>query len=406
MDNLHVRARWPAWMSGNLLVLTLISLLQDTASEMIYPLLPLLLTGLLAAPPVVLGVIEGLADATAGLTRYLAGRWSDTRGRKPFIGAGYALAAVGKVLVAAATTWGLVLGGRVVDRFGKGMRSAPRDALIADSVPASALGRAFGFHRAGDSLGAVIGPLLGLAVLASVDGDIRAALWWAVIPAALSAGLVVFVRDRRPPKVSQSPPSERESTPRWRPGPSPLPRRFWLVASMLVVISLINFSDALLLLRLVDLGFSATEVVLAYVLFNLVYTAAAYPAGLLTDRWPRPYVYALGLVAFAIGYAGLGLVDGGVAAVVLIAIYGLFPACTDGVAKAWVSSLVPAQLRGRAQGVYQGLTSGAVLLAGLWAGLLWTAGDGSGTLPLLIAGIAAGLAAIAMIVLRLVIARR
>jgi len=418
--NQHVRGRRPSWLSGNLLLLTAISLLQDTASEMVYPLLPLLLTGILAAPPVVLGVIEGLADATAGLTRYFAGRWSDTAGRKPFIGFGYSLAALGKVLVAAASTWTMVLGGRVVDRFGKGMRSAPRDALIADSVPPSALGRAFGFHRAGDSLGAVIGPLLGLVILAALDGDIRAALWWAVIPAALSAILVIFVRERPAGSASRpvteaptvSPPTagvpEVEPVRRRlrRPGKSPLPKGFWLVTAMLVAISLINFSDALLLLRLVDLGFSATEVVLAYVLFNLVYTAAAYPAGVLTDRWPRPYVYAAGLVAFAIGYAGLGLVDGGAAAVVLIAIYGLFPAFTDGVAKAWVSSLVPDQLRGRAQGVYQMLTSAAVLLAGLWAGLLWTSGAGSGTLPLLVAGIAAGVAAMAMIVLRLVIRQR
>jgi len=154
------------WLSRNLVILTLVSLLQDAASELVYPLMPLLITGVLAAPPVVLGVIEGLAEATAGLTRYLTGRWSDRSGRKAFIGVGYGLAAVGKVLVAAATSWPLVLGGRVVDRLGKGVRSAPRDALIAASVPPAALGRAFGFHRAGDSLGTVIGPLLGLLAFA------------------------------------------------------------------------------------------------------------------------------------------------------------------------------------------------------------------------------------------------
>ncbi len=384
-------SRWPTWLTRNLVILTLISLTQDAASELLYPLLPLLLTGVLAAPPVVLGVIEGLADATAGITRYFSGRWSDRVGRKPFIGAGYGLAAAGKVLVAAATVWPTVLVGRVVDRFGKGVRSAPRDALIADSVPHEALGRAFGFHRAGDTLGAVIGPLIGLAALTAMAGNLRATLWIAVIPAVISALLVFFVTDSR-----------RAHAPKPAPAPhashrSPLPRPFWVVTIVLTVIAIVNFSDALLLLRVMDLGFSTTQVVLAYVLFNTVYALGSYPAGALTDRWPRPIVYAVGLAAFAIGYLGLGLVHGGPAVFVLIAIYGLFPAFTDGVGKAWISSLVPAEHRGRAQGVFQMLMSGSVLLAGLWAGLLWTSGAGKGTLPLLVSGCVAAVAAIAMV---------
>lgn len=397
--------RRPGWLTGNLLILTAVSLLQDAASELIFPLLPLLLTGILAAPPVVLGVVEGLADATAGITKYVAGRWSDRRGRKPFIGFGYGLAAVGKVLVAAAFGWPMVLAGRVVDRFGKGMRSAPRDALIASSVPADALGRAFGFHRAGDSLGAVIGPLLGLAALTAMNSDVRAALWWAVVPAVLSCALVVLVREparsRQPPPIEPAAVVDRQRLPR-----SPLPTAFWRVTVVLVVISMVNFSDALLLLRLMDLGFSTTEVIWAYALFNLVYALAAYPAGALTDRWPRPYVYGCGLLAFSVGYLGLGLIDAGGWAIVLIAVYGLFPAFTDGVGKAWISSLVPDDHRGRAQGVYQALTSGAVLFAGAWAGLLWTIGPGAGVIPLLVAGGVGLSAAMAMIGLRLSMGRR
>lgn len=387
------------WLTRNLIVLTLVSLMQDAASEFLYPLLPLLITGVLAAPPVVLGMIEGVAEATAGITRYVTGRWSDRSGRRPFIGAGYALAAVGKLLVAAATAWPVVLAGRVVDRLGKGVRSAPRDALIAASVPADALGRAFGFHRTGDTLGAVIGPLLGLAVLAAMDGDLRATLWWAVVPATISALLVAFVREPSAPRAAgdeAGPPST--ATPAGR---SPLPRHFWLVTGALVTIALVNFSDALLLLRVSELGFSTTQVVWAYVLFNTVYTLGSYPAGVLTDRWPRPYVYAAGLVAFGAGYIGLGLSRGGAGVFLLLAVYGLFPAFTDGVGKAWVSSLVPAEHRGRAQGVFQALSSGAVLLAGLWAGLLWNAGPGSGTVPLLVSGAAAVIGAVAMVGLRL-----
>jgi len=380
------------WLTRNLVILTLVSLTQDAASELLYPLLPLFLVGVLAAPPVVLGVIEGLADATAGATKYVAGRWSDTRGRKPFVATGYALAALGKVLVAAAAAWPMVLVGRVTDRFGKGVRAAPRDALIAASVPRESLGRAFGFHRAGDSLGAVIGPLLGLLALALLDGDVRAALWWAVVPAVLSVALVLLVRERRPARPIVADRPETPQTPiirRLAPSRSPLPRPFWRVAALLTVIALVNFPDALLLLRLMDLGFSTTQVVLAYVLFNLVYTLGAYPAGVLADRWPPAVVYAVGLTAFGIGYLGLGLVDGGPLAYLLIAVYGLFPAFTDGVGKAWVSTLVPDAHRGRAQGVFQALISGAVLVAGLWAGLLWTAGSGAGTLPLQVSGVAA-----------------
>jgi len=149
-----------------------------------------------------------------------------------------------------------------------------------------------------------------------------------------------------------------------------------------------------------DLGFSTTQVVLAYVLFNLVYTLGAYPAGVLADRWPPAVVYAVGLTAFAIGYLGLGVVDGGPMAFVLIAIYGLFPAFTDGVGKAWMSGLVPDVHRGRAQGVFQALTSGAVLVAGLWAGLLWTAGEGSGTVPLQVSGAAALAGAVLLVAVR------
>jgi MFS family permease len=156
----------------------------------------------------------------------------------------------------------------------------------------------------------------------------------------------------------------------------------------------------LVLLRVMDLGFSTTEVVFAYVLFNTVYTLGSYPAGLLSDRWPRPYVYATGLVAFGIGYLGLGLVEGGTAVYVLVAIYGLFPAFTDGVAKAWIASLVPDEHVGRAQGIYQGLNSGAILVAGTWAGLLWSVGAGAGRVPLRVSGVGALVAAVAMILVR------
>jgi MFS family permease len=386
------------WLTRNLLLLTLVSLTQDAASELLYPLLPLLITGVLAAPPVVLGVVEGCAEAAAGISKYVAGRWSDGRARKPFVTTGYAMAALGKVIVAASFVWPMVLVGRVVDRLGKGVRSAPRDALIAASVPREDYGRAFGFHRTGDTLGAVIGPLIALAGLAALDGNLRAVLWWAVVPAVLSTLLTFFVvENRRQPDPSVDltggAPAISSKVPR-----SPLPPAFWRVTVVLVAIAVVNFPDALLLLRISDLGFTTTQVVLAYVLYNLVYTLGSYPAGALSDRLPRPLIYGIGLLAFAAAYAGLALIGHSGWAFVLMGFYGLFPALTDGVGKAWISTLVTDEHRGRAQGVFQSLSNGAVFLAGLWAGLSWTLGPGGGVVPLLVSGTLAAVAGAVLVV--------
>lgn len=381
----------PAWMSRNLKVLSAVSLMQDAASELVYPLLPILLTSVLGAPAAVVGLVEGVAEGAAALTKYVSGRVSDRVGRKPLVGLGYGMAAAGKVVVAAAGVWPIVLVGRVVDRVGKGIRGAPRDALLADGVDHAQLGRVFGFHRAADTLGAVIGPLIGLSVLAMTGGNIHLTLWVAVIPAVLSVVLVLWVREPRPPTVSDNGgPSLGKPAPHRS---DPLPREFKHVVGALTLIALVNFPDALILLRVSELGYSVSGVVAAYVVYNLSYTLISYPAGALSDRLPRARVYALGLVCFAVGYLGLGLVDGGWAVIVLLCVYGGFNAMTDGVGKAWVSSLVSPQVRGRAQGVFQGLAGGAVLFAGLWAGLTWEIGPGDGTMPLILAGLVAVLAA-------------
>jgi MFS family permease len=321
--------------------------------------------------------------------KYLSGRWSDRFGRKPAVVGGYGLAALGKVVIAAAAVWPVVLLGRVVDRIGKGIRGAPRDALLAEGVPPQSMGKVFGFHRAADTLGAVIGPLLGLAILTATGDDIGLALWVAVIPAVISVALVTLTREsgpRRPAEAS----TKRTASPTHR---APLPRRVRTLAAVLGLFALVNFPDALILLRVNELGYSAAQVAGAYALFNLASAAIAYPAGALSDRWPRSRVYALGLACFAIGYLGLGLVDGGWAVVVLLVVYGGFAGITDGVGKAWISALAPPDVRGHAQGLFQGVAGAGILIAGLWAGLLWTTGPGSGAVPLLVSGtVAAGCA--------------
>jgi len=379
------------WLTRNVRVLSAVSFLQDAASELLYPLLPIYLTSVLGAPAAVVGAVEGAAEGAASLTKLAAGPLGDRFARRPLIATGYGMAALGKVMVAAAAAWPGVLAGRVVDRLGKGIRGAPRDALLVVDIDAAARGRVFGFHRAMDTLGAVVGPLLGLAGYELFDHQIPPLLWVAVVPAVLSVALVFLVRETR----RVLPRAERRAV-FARVGE--LPGRYWRVTTALVLFGLVNFPDALLLLRLNEIGFSVVEVILAYVTYNAVYAVVSYPAGLLGDRIPRPAVFGVGLVFFAIGYTGLGLTTDTVTAWLLIGVYGVFTGCTDGVGKAWISSLVGSELQASAQGVFQGVSGFAVLAAGLWAGFLWGA---DGRLPLLISGIVGAVFAVGLLVIGL-----
>jgi MFS family permease len=387
-------------LTRNVVVLCGVSFLQDAASELLYPIMPILLTVVLGAPAAVVGVVEGVAEGAAALTKLLAGRWADRRARRPLIGLGYGMAALGKAVIAVAGAWPVVLAGRVVDRLGKGVRGAPRDALLVTGVPVEARGRVFGLHRAADTAGAVVGPLLGLAAYVLLDHRIRPLLLIAVVPAVLSVLLVAAVREQPPPAGPSRPPasdppasdppaSRSAGRSRWALPPGPFRR----VLAALVLFSLINFPDALLLLRLHEIGFGVTGIFGAYVAYNAVYALASYPAGALADRWPRHRVYALGMACFAAAYLGLGLITAKPWAVALLLVYGGFAACTDGVGKAWISSLVPEGRQAGAQGLFQGLTGGAVLVAGLWAGLAW---GSAGAFPLVLSGAIAAVLAVVL----------
>jgi len=379
------------WLTRNLILLTIVSLAQDAASELLYPLLPILLTGVIGAAPLALGLIEGCAEAAAGFTKLISGKSSDRLGRKPFVISGYTLAGVGKAFVVVATSWPLVFLGRVTDRIGKGMRSAPRDALIADSVDKAHLGKAFGFHRTGDNIGAVIGPGIALIGLAMLDGDVRAVAMWALIPAIISGLLTLFIRENfvKPKKV------EVKVKVKHPPLPAPLKKSI----TILVLIQLTNIPDALLLLRLYDIGFSTQGVVLSYMLFSAVTVLAAYPGGAIADKYSPRIVYSVGLIAFAAAYATLGLTQNHTVALIALVLYGLFPALTDGVGKAWIAGLSEANHRGRAQGVYQASMNFAILGAGIWGGALWSKGDIQW--PLVVAAIGALIGAIVLATIHL-----
>jgi MFS family permease len=388
-----------SWLTRNVRVLSAVSLLQDTASELLYPILPIFLATVLGAPAVAVGAIEGIADGAAALSKTIAGRLADHWRRPPMIAAGYGLAALGKLLIALATTWPLVALGRGVDRVGKGVRGAPRDALLVTGIPPRQRGRVFGFHRAADTTGAVIGPLLGVALYELLDHQFRPLFWIAVIPAVGSVLLVRAVTDPRPRPTQ----TRRQDRPARVAAWPALPARFWRVLGVLAVFSLANFPDALLLLRLHDLGVPTAGVVLAYAGYNLAYAALSYPAGHLADHLPPRLVYAVGLGFFALGYLGLAVAHSLPVAIVVLVLYGGFNACTDGVGKAWISTMVPTAAQGAAQGIYQGTTGAAVLLAGVWAGLAW---DVDGTLPLLISGTIGLLIALLLLAAPLVGQRR
>ena len=370
------------WRTRNLKTLSAVSFTQDAASELLYPILPIFITVTLGAPVVVVGMIEGLAEGAAAITKLISGKISDGRARRPIIFLGYLLAAIGKLLVALAFVWPIALLGRVVDRLGKGIRGAPRDALLVMDIPVEDRGKAIGFHRAADTAGAVVGPLIGLLIIHFAHGSLRTVLWIALIPAVLSVFLIKFVKETAPPKRVDA-----------SAGHGVLPAELKRLVLLMGIFGLVNFPDALILLHLHQIGFSTFQVVALYALFNLSYALLAYPLGALADRIPKHRIFAGGLFAFAIAYIGLSQTDSKWISILLLLIYGGFAACNDAVGKSWVAKIAPNDRQGSAQGLFQGVSGGAILIAGIWAGLSW--GE-FGNLPLLISGVVAIFVAIAL----------
>ena len=359
-----------AGLTPNVIRLGLVSFFADVASEMLYPLIPVFLTAVLGAPVAVVGVIEGLAEATASILKSVSGAVSDrTRRRIPWIFGGYGLSAVSKPLMALAQGWPLVLVARVSDRVGKGLRTSPRDALLADSTSADCRGRAFGWHRAMDTMGAVVGPLIALALVTLLGGDsganLRLILVLAFIPGAIGALLVLTVKEAaKTEAVAADAPA-----PRFRLRDLPVPYRKYLAAWG--VFALTNSSDVFLILKARSMGFGVAGVTGLYCLYNLVYAAGSPVFGHRSDTVGRRRVLVAGLGVFAVVYAGFALVTQGWMLWVLFAVYGLYIAATEGVGKAAAVDLVPAHLRGTAVGVL-GTTSGvATLVASSVAGVLW-----------------------------------
>ncbi|MBI5239493.1 MAG: MFS transporter [Elusimicrobia bacterium] len=361
----------------NVVFLGIVSGLTDISSEMLYPIMPLFLTAVLGAPMTVVGLIEGVAEATASLLKAASGLWSDRAGRrKPFVLWGYGLSAASKPLLALAGAWPFVLFCRFLDRTGKGVRGSARDALLASSTEPEHWGQAFGFHRAMDTAGAVAGPLLTVLLLSVFGMSYRGIFLIAAVPAAL--GVVVlayFVEERRlSPDGAAAPRGGAAGLPARSAGSAikniftPDYTRFFLIYGLFAVG---NSSDAFLLLKAKAGGLSATAVVLAYVLYNAVYALAATPAGVLADRIGRSRALALGLAVFALVYLGFAWA-GGSAVWLLFPVYGLYGALAESSLKAALAERCTAENRAAAMGLFQGAAGILALVASVAAGWLWS----------------------------------
>lgn len=370
----------------NVILLGIASLLTDVSSEMVYPLIPLYLTSArIGASPEIVGLIEGIAESVASLVRVFSGFWSDrVQRRKPLTIAGYAMSTVGKAILYLSTSWPLVFLGRLTDRFGKGVRTAPRDALIADSADPARRGSAFGLHRALDTAGAALGVILAYGLFVSLHDNFTSVFLISIIPAALGVLVLFFVREKlvRPTSARVSAggngsnaekarrtvasPWWQDLGARWRA----LDLRLKLFLVVVFIFALGNSSNQFLLLRAKDLGFNDATTILLYLVYNIIYEIASWPAGRLSDRVGRKSLLVLGYLTYGIVYVGFAVANP-LQLWGLFATYGLYIALTEGVEKAFVSDIAPFDLRATLIGLHATFTGIGLLPASLLAGFLW-----------------------------------
>jgi MFS family permease len=376
-------------ISRNVFFMGIVSFFNDVASEMIFPILPIFLTSTLGAPIAIVGLIEGIAEASASIFKVLSGWLSDRIGaRKSFVVIGYTLSALSKILFGFAHFWPTALVARTSDRFGKGIRTAPRDALIAESTNRATQGAAFGFHRGMDALGAFVGPLIVLALLPTFGSSLHKLFLLAAIPGALGIFmLIVFVREVQSPKKTTF-----TALTSWRSFGTP----FFIFIAINTLFALGNSSDAFLILRSQAVGLSLTHIILLYTLFNATRFLFSLPAGIVSDRiGPRP-VIIFGFFLFSLVYLAFGLVTTPTWLWLLLPLYGVYMALTDGVSKAYIATIVSHKYLGTAYGIYQVTTGIATFLASLMTGIVWESYGSA--LPFIIGSVIAGCATLALAV--------
>lgn len=365
----RVPGKWRALPTG-IWALGFGSLFMDISSEMIHSLLPVFMVTVLGASMVTVGVIEGIAEATAAILKVFSGALSDYLGKRKFLMIlGYGLAAFTKPIFPLASSIGWVFTARFVDRIGKGIRGAPRDALIADISPAPLRGVAYGLRQALDSVGALLGPLLAVVFMIWLADDIRAVMWIAVVPAFIAVALLmIYVRD---PERTHA--TGDVKSPLARANIKRLPLRYWLVVLLGAVFTLARFSDAFLVLRAQDIGLALGYVPVVMVVMNVFYAGAAYPAGAAADRFHPRTLLLIGLALLIAADMVLAAARGALGVFAGVALWGLHMAFTQGLLSKLVADTVPTQLRGTGFGIFNLVSGGALLLASVLAGVLWSA---------------------------------
>jgi len=352
-------------LNKNVTVAGLVSFFMDVSSEMIYPLVPLFLANVLGVNKSVIGLIEGIAESTASFLKVFSGWYSDRIGnRKWLMVGGYGISALSRPIVAVASVWQQVLAFRFVDRLGKGIRTAPRDAIIAESADRSSLGKAFGFHRSMDTFGAVIGPAIAFGLLSFFANDFRLVFWLSMIPAAIAVLLIIFL-------ITETAKHEQIDAPKPELGLSHFDWRFKFFVAIATLFAIGNSSDVFLILRAEQVGVPATMIPILYLVFTLVYSLSAMPAGIAADRFGKKRLVLLGFLLFAAVYFGFAALASSMSVWFLFALYGLFMGITEGVQKAFLATIIPAEFKATAFGVYNMCIGFALLPASFIAGRLW-----------------------------------
>lgn len=353
-------------------ILSLVSLFTDLASEMLYPVMPLYLEHI-GYTAIFIGVLEGIAEAVAGLSKSYFGKRSDTSGKRlPFVQFGYSLSAISKPMLAIFVyPWWIFLS-RTIDRLGKGIRTGARDAMLSDECSKENKGRVFGFHRSMDTFGAVLGPLAALAYLYFYPNDYKTLFLIAFAPGLLAIIATLLIKEKKKERI-RTPAGQRPTinvfafVGYWKTSP-PAYKRLLIG---LLLFALFNSSDVFLLLKMKESGLSDTAVISTYVFYNLVYALLAYPVGILADKIGLKKIFIAGLFIFAVVYAGFAVSNNIIVFVGLFLLYGLFAAATEGVSKAWISNITDKTETATAIGTYSGFQSIAALIASSLCGLLW-----------------------------------
>jgi MFS family permease len=352
-------------LKKNVFVAGLVSFFMDVSSEMIYPLVPLFLANVLGINKSMIGLIEGTAEATASLLKVFSGWVSDRIGnRKYLMVAGYGISVLSRPIMALAGSWRQVLAARFVDRLGKGIRTAPRDAIIADATERSHLARAFSFHRSMDTMGAVVGPAIAFLLLQLNNNTYSAVFWLSMVPGVIAVLLIVlFIQEKQREKLS---PAER---PRLS-----LRQLDWKVKSFILIATIFalgNSSDAFLILRAEQTGIPTVLIPAVYLMFNLIYSLSAIPAGIAADRFGKKRVILIGFILFAGLYFGFGTVRTPRGIWLLFSLYGIFMGLTEGIQKAFLATIIPPESKATAFGIYATFVGLASFPASLVAGWLW-----------------------------------